>query len=137
MFDLNKIILWNFGSYRGQHEFEFPTTPGLYSLTGVNEENPRLGANGTGKSTLLNAIRWCFYGRTSRGLKASDVVAWEETSCRVTTGLTINDQHFAIVRSQSPNGLTINGRVVDQDEVQKLLRLTADQFDHSVMLPQF
>ena len=50
MFDLFELALWNFRSYRGKHTFKFPTVPGLYSFTGKNLDNERLGANGAGKS---------------------------------------------------------------------------------------
>ena len=51
MFDITKIELEDFRSFRGKHGFEFHTEPGLYAITGKNLENPRLGANGSGKTT--------------------------------------------------------------------------------------
>src|SRR6516164_10253421 len=61
------VELYNFKSYRGTHKFTFPQDPGLYLITGKNLIQPRLGSNGVGKSTLLDAIFWALYGRTPRG----------------------------------------------------------------------
>ncbi len=138
MLDFYYIILENFRSYVGQHRFDFPAEPGLYNLTGRNEDNPRLGANGCGKSTLLDAIYWACYGRTTRGLRAGDVLAWgAEKGCRVTLGACIGQWRGTITRTQAPNSLTIDGRTVEQGEVDKLLRLSPEAFNYAVMLPQF
>lgn len=138
MLDFYYIILENFRSYQGQHRFDFPAEPGLYNLTGRNEDNPRLGANGVGKSTLLDAVFWCCFGRTTRGLRAGDVLAWEaQGGCKVTLGACVGQWRGTIARTQSPNSLTIDGRTVDQAEVDKLLRLSPEAFSYAVMLPQF
>ncbi len=138
LFDLYYIILENFRSYKGQHRFDFPSESGLYNLTGRNEENPRLGPNGCGKSTLLDAIFWVLYGKTTRGLRAGDILSWHtENAPAVTLGLTIGTWRGTLRRTQSPNSLTIDGRAVDQAEVDKLLRLSPEAFSYGVMLPQF
>lgn len=121
----------------GTHEFEFPTEPGLYNLTGKNLNNPRLEANGVGKSTLLEAIHWCFYGHTSRGLKAGEVVTWSKRTCKVTVEAIIGKDTVIIERVQAPNSLTLNGKSIVQGDVTKLLRLSPEQFALAVMLPQF
>lgn len=138
MFDIHSVEMTNFRSYKGKHVFEFPTAPGLYSLTGQNLNNVRLGANGVGKSTLLDAIHWCLYGRTPRGLKATDVVTWGTSKgCQVTVSLTVGQKRALVSRSQSPNLLTLNGEIIDQGAIQGLVRLSGDAFTASVMLPQF
>src|ERR1700677_713562 len=108
MFDIAQVELENFRSYRGPHKFEIPVDPGLYLITGKNEVEPRLGPNGVGKSTLLDAIYWCLYGKTTRGLKAGDVIAWGQTQCSVTVYLTVSDKAIKITRTQSPNSLTLD-----------------------------
>jgi DNA sulfur modification protein DndD len=49
------LEMFNFMPYRGKHRLAFPT---------VRARNVMvvLGANMRGKTSLLNAIRWCFYG---------------------------------------------------------------------------
>jgi DNA repair exonuclease SbcCD ATPase subunit len=135
MFQLRKIELTNFRSYKGTHSFEFPLLRGLYFLTGSN--NTELGSNGSGKSTLLDAIIWALYNRTARGLKANEVISWGATNCSVALELTIGPAEFIIKRSQKPNALSINGNPVDQDELQKYIRLNFDSFLYSVINPQF
>lgn len=137
MFDILKVILNNFRSFVGEHTFVFPTAPGLYLFTGDNQVNPRLGANGTGKSSLLESVFWCLYGRTSRGLKAGDVVNWDAKKCSVEVHLNIAGQLIIVKRTQGPNSLTLDGRPVVQDELTKTLCLTPEQFLVAVMTPQF
>ena len=133
MFDIESVELENFRSFHGKHTFTLPTDPGLYLITGKNEIEPRLGANGIGKSTLLDAIYWCLYGRTTRGLKAGDVVSWDEKSCRVSVllGTTL------ITRTQNPNSLIVKGIPISQEALQALLRLGPEAFTYAIMLPQF
>lgn len=144
MFDIREVILTNFRSFKGIHHIEFPEKQGLYLVTGINETEPRLGANGIGKSTLLDAIYWALYGRTTRGLKAGDVITWGEKSCSVSVKLFIGHELTVIVRSQSPNSLRISRQGllpvftdVGQDYVQKVLRLGPEAFLYSVIMPQF
>lgn len=140
MFCIHSVTLKDFKSFSGTHTFEFPTKYGLYLVTGMNLESPRLGPNGIGKSTLLDAIYWCFYGRTSRGLKGGDVITWEQKSCIVTVDLTVGDERFQITRKQSPNALLFikdDPIPVDQDYINKALRLSAQAFLYSVLIPQF
>ena len=137
MFDIHQIWLDNFKSFRGKHTFRFPEETGLYFVTGKNEDSPRLGANGIGKSTLLDAIYWCLYGRTLRGLKANDVITWDEKTCTVSLTMQVGEIPFKVTRGQSPNYLSIDGVKVEQEAVNDLIRLTPEAFVYGVMLPQF
>jgi DNA repair exonuclease SbcCD ATPase subunit len=136
MFQLNKIELTNFRSYKGTHSFEFPLQSGLYFFAGENKLDD-LGANGAGKSTFLDAIVWCLYGRTARGLKAADVLSWDTVGgCSVSLHLTVGEK-LEVKRSQKPNGLWVNGDPVDQEGLEKFIRLNCESFLHSVMNAQF
>lgn len=137
MFDLHKLKINNFRSYKGKHEISFPTINGLYFLTGKNIAQPALGANGAGKSTLLDAITWVLFGCTTRGLKAAEVVSWGLTSCQCALELTVGAQRLKIKRTQSPNGLFLDEKPVDQKELQKHIRLNFDSFLYSVINAQF
>lgn len=59
---IDKITLYNFGSYEGEASFDTLTT---------DENNIVLigGKNGAGKTTLFTAIRICLYGYKSMGYK--------------------------------------------------------------------
>ena len=57
---LSKIILQDYGVYKGRNEFDFTCTP----------EKPIVlvgGSNGAGKTTLFESIMLCFYGISSMG----------------------------------------------------------------------
>lgn len=141
MFDLQSITLHNFRSYRGTHRFDLPTKPGLYQLAGRNKANPRLGPNGVGKSSLLEAVFWVLYGQTTRGVKGKDVVTSGEDTCRVTLRLMLGADLIEVHRQQAPNLLTISinhegPRPCEQDAINKAIRLTADSFKHAVLFPQ-
>lgn len=134
---LKNIALTNFRSFAGEHYFEFPTTPGLYNITGENKDNPRLGRNGIGKSSLLEAAFWCLFGKTTRSLKGTDIITWGAKSCSVTVNVSINDKIYKIERKQSPNSLELDGKPVDQEAIQKAIRLGPEAFSYAVILPQF
>lgn len=136
MFDIYSIAIENFKSYAGKHRFNLPTQAGLYFLTGENRVEPRLESNGAGKSTLLDAVYWCLYGKTLRGLRGGDVVTWEAESCTVELDLCIGDDAITVTRSQNPNKLLIDDRPVDQETLQKQIRLGDDAFLYSVIMPQ-
>src|ERR1700756_4035632 len=55
----------------------FPQTPGFKFLTGDNRVEPRLGANGAGKSSFWDAFSWCCWGVGIRGAKASAALNWD------------------------------------------------------------
>jgi DNA repair exonuclease SbcCD ATPase subunit len=138
MFDLQSIIISNFRSYYGKHEFTFPKKPGLYYLTGLNVAEPALGANGAGKSTLLDAITWVLFGHTTRGLKANEVLSWDSTTgAAVTLDLLVGKNALCVQRTQKPNGLFLNGKPVDQTELQTHIRLNYDSFMYSIINAQF
>lgn len=137
MLDIAKASCINFKSLRGAHEFWFPEEPGLYHFRGENFFNPRLGANGCGKTTLLDLIYWVFYGYSTRGLKAGEVISWGEKSCSGEIDVIIDDDLHTIARSQNPNKITLDGEQVQQAAVDKLLRMNADAFLYAIILPQF
>lgn len=47
---------------------------GLVLLKGKNEDNPDLNNNGSGKSSIIEAIVYALYGRTIRGVKGDAIV---------------------------------------------------------------
>lgn len=141
MFSIKTIRLEDFKSYKGKHRFDFPVKPGLYFLTGDNQEEPRLESNGAGKSTLLDAIYWCLYGVTLRGLTAGNVPTWQHPSCRVSVDLCIAGTDVTVTRTYKPNKFTItegnNTEIVVNESINTRLGIGFRQFVHSVIHPQF
>ena len=61
---LTKVVINDFGVYRGRNEFDFQTKP----------DKPIIlcgGTNGAGKTTLFESIMLCFYGQNSFEQKTS------------------------------------------------------------------
>lgn len=137
MFDILKVELEDFRSFKGKHVISFHPRHGLYAITGQNLKDPKLGPNGVGKSTILEAIHWCNYGYTSRGLKAGDIINWQAKHCAVTVVHRIGSKQLTVKRTQSPNSLTLNDKPIEQKELQKHLRLGPEAFGYAVISPQF
>ena len=70
------LYMEGFKTFAEPVTFDFTEHPedGLCFVTGNNKVDPELGANGAGKSTVFDAA---LFGKTSRGLKASDVASWQ------------------------------------------------------------
>lgn len=137
---IKSVILHNFKSF-SDTSVDFTDGAGLRFLGGENLVEPRLGANGTGKSSLWDALVWCPYGKTPKGLTQSDVLAWGADSVAVSTVYEIDGQEVAIIRYGPPARLEIqigDGRPTPatQDEVDALLGLSYSRFCHSVVFGQ-
>ena len=62
---LNKLVITDFGPYRGRNEFDLKTTP----------ESPVIlfgGRNGAGKTTLFHGLQICLHGRSALGRRTSE-----------------------------------------------------------------
>lgn len=68
-----------FKTFAKPQTFDFTEHPegGLCFVTGDNQVDPELGANGVGKSTLFCGMTFALYGKTARGLKAADIASWQ------------------------------------------------------------
>jgi DNA repair exonuclease SbcCD ATPase subunit len=47
---------------------------GLHLIQGANDDDGSASSNGSGKSSLVDAICWCLFGTTARGIKGDAVV---------------------------------------------------------------
>lgn len=108
----------NFGPFRSRQSFYFPSEPGLYFLWGENREEPRLEANGAGKSKLWEALCWVLYGKTPRGLKAGDVANWEAgkgAKVEFVFAHNVAEETCCMTRTWSPNRWTLVTPYGDED----------------------
>lgn len=70
--DLISLKIQNFGSIGN---VTLPLNkPGLILVTGINRDAPNADSNGSGKSLIFEAICWCLWGETVRGLSGDEVV---------------------------------------------------------------
>jgi DNA repair exonuclease SbcCD ATPase subunit len=117
---LKSLHLHNFKAFRGEHDIEFASDGQLLFLRGVNKVNPRMGANGVGKSTIWDAVCWCLFGKTLCGLRAKNVHSWNTSgSTAVALKFSLRGRSVKVARSWSPNSLKLSeagdARVVDDD----------------------
>ena len=56
-------------------EFDLTFQNGLVAVVGENRDTPGARSNGSGKSAIAgDAIAWCLYGQTTRGVSGDDVI---------------------------------------------------------------
>lgn len=146
----HSVEIEGFKAFMNKVSLDFDSLPmdGLIHLTGINEAEPRLGANATAKSTIWDAMCWCLYGKTTRDLFASKIISWhrkkgDKTSVQLDFSLL--GVRYRLFRSQQPNTLAISKLVdgvwkkpktTDQKELNKLIPLTKFEFLYSVIMPQ-
>lgn len=140
------LTLYRFGPFVDEQRFEFPEEPGLYFMQGLNEVEPRLERNGTGKTSLWKALTWVIFGKDASNLKAGDVANWDEPA-----GAWVNfefadsdDLVWQVMRQHSPNRWVLfdwEGHEFDltKDETNRLmslLRLEFTPFLNTVLMAQ-
>ena len=141
-----KLSVSGFKSFQFESTLVFPKkSQGFYFLTGENKQSPLLGRNGAGKSSVWEALIWALYGKTSRGLKASSVVNWDDENdvCCVKLKMEVGGILYELTRTQSPNSLSLqdfkadNNTTVRQVDVDELLGIDFECFLQSVVIGQF
>jgi DNA repair exonuclease SbcCD ATPase subunit len=125
-------------------------------LTLVLGENLDLGGddngsrNGTGKTTIVNALSYAFYGQALTNIKKDNLI--NKTNSKnmvVTIEFEKNGQPYKIERGRKPNFITfyVGDKAVEaqdsdsqgdsretQAEIEKLLEMSHDMFKHVVAL---
>lgn len=130
----HKLILKNFRSYI-EETFTFPTSIGLKLVTGENLVD-QIGANGSGKSSLWEAIVFALFGVGIKGSKITSLITWEEKQTSVTFEFYVDSVHHTIYRYGPPMRVTLDGKATTQKEIDQLINLTYDRFLHSVIFGQ-
>ena len=90
---IDKIIIKNFQLFK---EAEF-TLDKINLITGINLDNLTSSGNGSGKTTILNAVFFCLYGNVAE-LNLVDLIRIGEKECSVELLCSLNDEHFRIIR---------------------------------------
>lgn len=141
---IKKLTISNFRSFAGPHEFLFQDyASGLHFIVGQNQSEPDLGENGTGKSSLFEAVYWVLYGKTTQNLKAGNIHTWNTAGG--TSGTVIfskSDLTYTVTRSWNPNKITVlrhdthEEEVVTQERLDQIIGITADVFQYTILLGQ-
>lgn len=141
LFSLKKLVVTNFRAVRGTVELDFDQPPGLYFIAGRNELYPRLGANDAAKSTLFcEALSWLLQARTSRSNRpGGDIVNWDaDGNTAGVTGVFMFDGVIrTLERYRNPSRLTLDGRTVEQREIDQLLPLSDAALRRTLLIDQF
>jgi DNA repair exonuclease SbcCD ATPase subunit len=132
------LIVHDFGSFVGKHVFNFEAYgPGLHFVRGLNKVEPRLGSNGSGKSTVFNALCWCLTGKAVDGRRGPDIEPrYSDRHPFVAVGVKTDDDLFILTRATHPNALKLGEDVVGQDTVDGLTRLPFGVLTHTALLGQ-
>lgn len=72
---------------------------GLILIQGTNEDEPSANSNGSGKSTIPDALMWCLFGETARGV-SGDLVVNDKSkrNCRVEVDFVDGDTVYTVTR---------------------------------------
>jgi DNA repair protein SbcC/Rad50 len=111
-----KLIVKNFLTY-AEETFDFNKYEGLTLITGINSENgSNKESNGSGKSSIFDAISWCLFGRVrnvfDKTLLKDDIIRilddqnTRADECKVEYEFEINDQHYKVIRTRKLKGNT-------------------------------
>jgi len=116
---------------------------GLWFVKGTNLVSPRLGSNGAAKSTIFDCLSWVLYGRSIGGHRTPDMKGWHEgakppeASLTISAGPTMSElDRYVIRRKGVSNGLWLDGKVVSQETIDRLIGLSFANFLHTIVLGQ-
>ena len=134
---LQSVRMKNFRSFVEDVTVGMSGSCGLRLITGSNLAEPRLGANGIGKSTIFDALCFALYGTSVRGLRASDLISRGHLSTSASVVLLIDGREVTISRTAPPaNKITVDNARVEQAEVDRLVGLSRARFLNSVVFGQ-
>ncbi len=152
--DLNKAIINNFLTI-GQATLELDSR-GLLLIQGENGDDTSTASNGAGKSSLTDAICWCNYGETARGVSGDSVVnITAKKDCSVENVWVDGNFEYRVVRYRKhkigKNSLNVSQRDLTtgigtdltkgtdketQEVVNKILGCTLDVFKGAIYAGQ-
>jgi DNA repair exonuclease SbcCD ATPase subunit len=119
---INKININNFYSFQ-EAELSFDQYSGLILIEGKNKDTG--GSNGSGKSSLIEAVVWGLFGKTIRKSTEEAMVNFgSKKNCRVE--LTINNK-IKIIRTRRPTFLEF--WVGDENWTQESVSATQEKIE--------
>lgn len=136
---LEQVKVQGFKSYDQEQVLDLTLlNTGFYFVTGINKVDEELEANGTGKSSLFDAISWCNFDKTPTNRREKNFVSLtSKLPCKVELIYREGKNKFVLERCYKPKTLTLDGVSVSQEEVEDLLGLNFESFLHSVYISQF
>lgn len=111
---IENVKVKNFLSF-GSSVTKFDVKEGINLITGLNKDTGRV--NGTGKTSICEAIVWGLYGKTIKDITKDQIVNWKnKKKCSVEVSFSIDENKYVIERGIKPNVLKIfkNEKELDQ-----------------------
>jgi DNA repair exonuclease SbcCD ATPase subunit len=106
---IKSVEIENFGSV-GKAHYRLQRGGGFTLVAG---ESDVFGSNGAGKTTVTgDAILWCLFGETTKGLTGDDVIRRGQDDAVVTVFIQDSDRAYFITRSRK-KGLLVNAISAD------------------------
>ena len=119
------IIFDNFLSFK-HAEIDLGVS-GYTFIKGINNNPNDLAiSNGSGKSTVFEALSWCITGETVRGTKdVKRLNAEDKECCSVTLDFSVDNHNYTICRQSSPSklyltvdGVDVSGKGIRDTEIK-------------------
>lgn len=132
-----------FRSFGKAQTFHFPASEGLCALHGKNEADPEMGSNGSGKSSIWEALFYCLYGKSTMGLSSKDLQNRNtKVPLKVRFDFLANGAPAFIFRTPKPVMMTslMTGGIekqVSQEELNSWLGMSGEVFVQAVLAGQF
>lgn len=103
---------------------------GITLVRGINEYEPKLDSNGSGKSSIFDAIIWCLLGCTTRDVSRVSNENLDQ-GARVELHISINNNDYIIVRTENPKTLTLtcNGEDISGNTYTKSQSILEEHLD--------
>lgn len=133
-----EITLTNFKTFRGTHTIKLDLGAGLHFVKGKNGDEPRLGSNGAGKSSIFDALCWVLFGRSVDGLRTDDLVPWE-VDCTIEVSLAFDDgeaEHTITRATTAEGGLRFDNQAISQQSLEAKIGFTLLTFKHAILRGQ-
>ena len=120
-----KVVISNFLSI-GSAEIKLNDS-GITLVSGINRQDPLSASNGSGKSSIFEAILWCLTGFTSRGSSAVSNIHTGK-SAKVELFFLADTSAYVIKRTADPSTLSINkdGQDISGNTFTKSKKILAD-----------
>lgn len=131
--EFEELVIKDFKAFKGEHRLPL-NVPGVTYLFGENFVTKNLFGNGAAKSTIWDALMWCLFGRTPRGLRNPDVKPWSGGKTSVGVVASIDGKRTEFVRTISPNRFTCDGE--DIPDFQSVYGIGFELATNTILLPQ-
>lgn len=125
-----KLEVENFLSW-GSATLDFSSQLGKISaVVGANEDASAADSNGSGKSSLFEALVWCLYDTTPRGISKNSVVRSGAGQCSVAVEFEVEGKVYTVRRTRK--GTSGVNSVTISDGLTDLTRSTTAETDRLI-----